>query len=250
MARRALKDPPISRLDWRNAHRLIPSRFSESGTVLSSIADNAEELENLALLDGATNDRVQSEERGFIGISTFELVYGIPNAHVVNAAYTHPNESGSRFSDYTRGAWYAADCQRASIAEVVYHKSRRLSDIIVPEEPGQRPARDVTTYDDWLADFRAEFHVLDPPEDFSECLEPEPVPECYAASQALARRLLERGSSGVAYASVRYRDARCIACFRPALVYNPHRSERLEITLTATRTGYDHRVRPVSVPGE
>ena len=201
-----------SSIHWESSHRLIPSLYSESGTVLSAIAGNAKELEDLVLLDGATNDRVQSEQRGFIGISTFELVYGIPNGHIVNAAYTHPNESGSRFNDHTRGAWYAADCQKASIAEVVYHKSRRLSDIIVPDEPGQRPSRDVSTYDDWLADFQADFHVLDPPEDFSEFLQPEPVPQCYAASQALARRLLDEGSNGLVYPSVRYRglNASCV----------------------------------------
>jgi RES domain len=213
--------------------------------VLSALADNAKEIENLVLLDGATNDRVQSEQRGLIGISTFELVYGIPNAHLVNGAYTHPNETGSRFNDHTRGAWYAADCQEASIAEVVYHKSRQLGDIIVPDEPSQRPRQDVTTYDDWLADFQADFHFLDPPEDFSEFLRPEPVPQCYAASQALARHLLDEGSNGLVYPSVRYRGSKCIVCFRPALVYNPHRSERLEITLTANNTGYHHEVRPV-----
>lgn len=213
--------------------------------MLSALADNDKEVEDLVLLDGATNDRVQSEERGFIGISTFELVYGIPNAHVVNAAYTHPTESGSRFNDNTRGAWYAADSQKASLAEVVYHKSRRLSEIIVPDEPGQRPQHDASTYDDWLADFRAEFHVLHPPDAFSEVLQPEPVPQCYAASQALARRLLDDGSNGLVYPSVRHRGSQCIACFRPALVYNPHRSERLEITLTANKTGYAQTVRRV-----
>jgi hypothetical protein len=248
MARRALKDPPIRRLDCRNSHRLIPSRFSEGGTVLSAIAENTEELSDLVLLDGATNDRVQGEERGLIGISTFELVYGIPNAHVVNAAWTHPNEAGSRFNDYTRGAWYAADSQKASIAEVVYHKARRLGDIIAPEEPDGRPARDVSTCDDWLADFKAEFHILDPPEEFSECLRPEPVPRCYAASQILARRLLESGSNGLAYPSVRYQGSRCVACFRPALVYNPRRGERLEITLQANDAGYDHTVRRAPEP--
>ncbi len=216
--------------------------------MLSAIAGNAQELEDLVLLDGATNDRLQSELRGFIGISTFELVYGIANAHIVNAAYTHPNESGSRFNDHARGAWYAADSQKASLAEAVYHKSRRLSDIIVPDEPSQRPPHDVSTYDDWLADFQAAFHVLDPPEDFSEFLQPEPVPQCYAVSQALARRLLEEGSNGLVYPSVRCRGSKCIVCFRPALVYNPHQSERLEITLTANKTGYDHAVRLLFSP--
>jgi hypothetical protein len=250
VARRALKDPRLSALDWRDAHRLIPSRYSESGTLLSALADSDEDLEKLVLLDGATNDRVQSEERGSIGISVFELVYGIPNGHVVNAAFTHPNESGSRFNDHTRGAWYAADSQEASIAEVVYHKSRRLSEIIVPEARYRRPSQDTSTFDDWLADFHAEFHLLEPAEEFSECLKPEPVPECYAASQALARRLLESGSNGVEYPSVRYAGAKCIACFRPALVYNPHRSARLEITFQATDAGYDYIVRQVMEPGD
>lgn len=240
-----MTDPQLRSFHWDSSHRLIPSRYSESGTVLSALADNVKEVEDLVLLDGATNDRVQSEQQGLIGISTFELVYGIPNAHLVNAAYTHPNESGSRFNDHTRSAWYAADCQKASIAEIVYHKSRRLGEIIVPDEPSQRPPRDVSTYDDWLADFQADFNVLDPPEDFSEFLRPEPVPKCYAASQALARRLLDEGSNGLVYPSVRYQGSKCIVCFRPALVYNPHRSERLEITFRANKTGYDHDVRPV-----
>jgi hypothetical protein len=127
----------------------------------------------------------------------------------------------------------------------VYHKSRRLNDIVVPNAPGERPPRDVSTYDDWLADFQAEFHILDPPEEFSEFLKPEPVPQCYAGSQALARGLLQKGSNGLVYPSVRYPGAQCIACFRPALVYNPHRLERLEITFTASRAGYDHEVRRV-----
>lgn len=237
--------PQLLPFDWENSHRLIPSRYSESGTVLSDLAGNDRELDDLILLDGATNDRVQAEQHGSIGISTFELVYAIPNAHIVNAPYTHPNESGSRFNDNTRGAWYAADRQKASIAEVVYHKGRRLSDIIVPDEPYQRPSKDVSTYDDWLADFQADFHVLDPPEDFSEFLKPEPVPHCYKVSQGLARRLLHEGSNGLVYPSVRYPGAQCIACFRPALVYNPHQSERFEITLTANQTGYAHRVRRV-----
>ncbi len=213
--------------------------------MLSALTENPKELEDLILLDGATNDRVQSEQRGFIGISTFELVYAIPNAQIVNGAYAHPNETGSRFNDHTRGAWYAADSQKASIAEVAYHKIRRLSDIIVPEEPGQRPPRDASTYDDWLADFQADFHVLDPPENFSEFLQPEPVPQCYAVSQALARRLLDEGSNGLIYPSVRYPRSKCIACFRPALVYNPRTAQRLEITLTANQRGYDHAVRRV-----
>jgi hypothetical protein len=64
VARRPLTDPQLRSFDWESAHRLIPSRYSEGGTVLSALAENAKELDDLVLLDGATNDRVQSEQRG------------------------------------------------------------------------------------------------------------------------------------------------------------------------------------------
>jgi RES domain-containing protein len=238
--------PPIRPLDWEGSHRLIPSLYSEEGTVLAEIADNGAMLADLVLLDGATNDRIQGEQHGLIGISTFELLYGIPNAQIVNAAFTHTNEEGSRFSDQTRGAWYAADELATSIAEVTYHKGKRLAEIVVPELPGSRPDHEVSTYDDWLADFRSTFHVLEPTEEFSECLMPEPVPQCYAASQQMARLLLDQGSNGLLYPSVRRAGARCLVCFRPALVYHPRRDVRLEISFEASIAGYEHQVRNVA----
>jgi hypothetical protein len=132
-----------------------------------------------------------------------------------------------------------------SLAEVTYHKARRLAEIIVPGLPGDRPDEEVSTFDDWLADFRSQFHVLETAEDFPECLQPEPVPQCYAASQQMARRLLQTQSNGLVYHSVRRKGFLCIVCFRPALVYNPRRGKRLEITFRATSTGYKHRVRPL-----
>jgi RES domain-containing protein len=237
--------PPVRDFAFDGMHRLIPSRFSEGGTVLAEVADTEAMLADIILLDGVTNDRIQAEEHGLIGISTFELVYGIPNAHIVNAAFTHTSDAGCRFNDYSRGAWYSADELKTSIAEVTYHKARRLAEIIVPEMPNQRPPGDVSTYDDWLADFRSSFHELEPADAFSTYLKPEPVPECYAISQQLARGLLEEGSNGVVYPSVRRERARCLVCFRPALVYNPRRGARLEITLSDSRSGYTSAVRRV-----
>lgn len=205
-------------------------------------------VEDLMLLDGATNDRIQGEGQGLAGISTYEFVYGIPNAHIVNAAFAHTSDTGSRFNDHKRGAWYAAEVIETSIAEVVYHKARRLAEIVVPDLPEQRPDREVSTYDDWLADFRSVFHVLEPAQEFLEYLQPEPVPECYATSQALARQLLNDRSNGLVYPSVRREGFNCLVCFRPALVYNPRRSERFEMTFTATSGGYGHKCRRVALP--
>jgi hypothetical protein len=237
--------PPEFPFEFDGWHRLIPSRYSEAGTVLAEIADNDAMLADIILLDGATNDRIQGERQGLIGISTYELVYGIPNAHIVNAAFTHASDIGGRFNDHTRGAWYAAEELETSLAEVTYHKARRLADIVVPEMPWRRPDRESSTYDDWLADFRSAFHALDPPGRFAEYLQPEPVPECYAAPQQLARQLLAAQSNGLVYDSVRRPAARCLACFRPALVYHPRPDQRFEITFTATEAGYEHEVNTV-----
>lgn len=214
--------------------------------MLAGIADTEQMLEDIVLLDGATNDRIQGERQGLMGISTYELVYGIPNAHIVNAAFTHTNEAGSRFNDQTRGAWYAADEIETSIAEVTYHKARRLAEIIVPELAGGRPDEDVSSYDDWLADFHSDFHVLEPALKFRDCLRPEPVPRCYTASQQMARRLLDMQSNGLVYRGVRRKGSRCLVCFRPALVYHPRRGARLEIRFQATTAGYEHDVREIS----
>jgi hypothetical protein len=146
-----------------------------------------------------------------------------------------------------RGAWYAAVALETSVAEVTYHKARRLADIVALGLPGERPDGDVSTYDDWLADFRGAFHLLDPPNEFEECLKAEPVPACYAAPQALARKLLSEQSNGLLYPSVRHAGGTCLVCFRPALVYSPRRAERLEIAFSAAGDGYAHEVRAVPI---
>jgi RES domain-containing protein len=227
-------------------HRLIPSKYSESGTVLEAVAEDAAMLADVARLDAATNERVQGELYGLSGISNFELVYGIPNAPIIRAAFLHPGPFGSRFNDTTRGAWYAAEKVETSIAEVAYHKSKRLAEMVVAELPEKRPDEDVSTYDDWQADFHGPFHILEPADEYAECLEAEPVPQCYVRSQLLARQLLTQKSNGVLYPSVRQKGGRCLACFRPALVYQPRRAKRYEIRLRAKRDGYETAVRVIA----
>jgi len=211
-------------------HRLIPSRYSQNRTVLADLADDNDMLEKLIRLDGATNDRIQGEQSGLSGISTYELVYGIPHAQIVRAAFLHPSPTGARFSGPNRGAWYAGDKLETSLEEVRYHKAKRLADIVVPESSAGVPEAEASTYDDWLAVFHAEFHSLEPAAAYSECLLPEPVPECYAEPQKLAQKLLKAQSNGILYPSVRKKGGRCLVCFRPALVYRPRREKRYMIS--------------------
>jgi hypothetical protein len=61
-------------------------------------------------------------------------------------------------------------------------------------------------------------------------------PESYAASQAFANELLNAGSNGIIYHSVRHADGECLACFRPVLVGNVRQDRHYEYRWEGTRT--------------
>ena len=110
--------PPVNEIRLRNTHRLIPSKYSESGTVLSRLAGDPDILNDLLELDSATNDRLLGEEGLLPGISVHELVYGVDYAHIVNAAFTHASPDGGRFNGSDRGAWYAGLARETALTEV------------------------------------------------------------------------------------------------------------------------------------
>jgi hypothetical protein len=204
--------PPLALVRHHDAHRLIPSRHLPRGdSVLVEIADDDEHLRAIFELDAATNDRMLAEHRRLPGIGIEELVSGVPHAAVINAAFCHPHPLGARFNGPDRGAWYAAFELATSQAEVAFHKSVQLAEIGRFE--------DAVTYDDYLADFSASVHDIRRARAFKACLDPN----SYVESQALGERLLEAGSLGVVYPSVRRAGGTCLACFRPALVGNVRR---------------------------
>lgn len=198
--------PETSRIRRHDTHRLIPSKYSDAGSALARIADNDAHLTDLFDLDNATNDRLLAENDRLPGIGVNELVFGIPHYRIVNAVFTHAHPLGGRFSSPDRGAWYAAFELKTSQAEVAFHKTVQLAEIGRFE--------DEVTFDDYLADFSGEFHDLRERAAFADCLNPA----SYVDSQVLAERLLEAGSLGIVFPSVRNAGGTCIVCFRPALV--------------------------------
>jgi len=211
--------PPVRLLRQFDTHRLIPSRhLPHDDSVLVEIADNDEHLAAIFELDAATNDRLLAEQQMLPGIGLEELVFGVPCAAVVNAAFCHANPIGTRFSGPDRGAWYAAFEPATSQAEVGFHKSVQLAEI------GR--FQDSVTYDDYLADFSADFHDLRRTRSYRSCLDPE----SYVEGQALGERLLEAGSMGIVYPSARQAGGTCLACFRPALVVNVRRDRTYRFT--------------------
>ena len=201
--------PPLAAIVQDDTHRLIPSKYGDGDeSVLARIADDDEHLRQLFDLDHATNDRLLAENDLLPGVSVAELVFGVRHYRIINAAFTHAHPLGSRFNGPQRGAWYAAFEPETAQAEVIFHKTVALAEIDRFE--------DEVAYDDYLADFREEFHDIRADPAFAPCLDPA----SYEASQRLAQELLAAGSAGVVYPSVRRARGTCLACFKPALVSN------------------------------
>ncbi len=228
-----------------DTHRLIPSKYSPSGAVLSELAEEGEDefVRDLVLIDAATNSRLKADEGLLPGISVHELVYGVSYSRVVNAAFTHASPWGGRFNTSERGAWYAGVERETSMAEVAFHKLRQLEEVSWADE-------EASTYDDYLADFHSEFESLlgKNRQEFEDFLKPGPIPECYRQSQELAVELMARGSNGLIYPSVRRRAGACVVCFRPALVYHIRRDTRFEFQLQAGRLFTRTQVHEVAIP--
>jgi RES domain-containing protein len=237
----AVAIPSVAELHLVDTHRLIPTKYSEQGTVFSRLSDDDVTLNDLMELDGATNDRLLGEEGLLPGIGVHELLYGVRYAHIVNAAFTHASPLGGRFNSSERGAWYCGTERETSVAEVAFHKLKQLEEIDWERE-------EVSTFDDYLADFSTEMHDLRRnPARYRRYLKAAPIPECYASSQELAAALLAQQSNGVIYPSVRYSPGTCVVCFRPTLVYNVRLGDRLELRLLGGREFRPSQVREVKV---
>lgn len=211
--------PRLTLLRQNDTCRLIPSRFADmEDSVLAPLADGDDVLRDLFDLDNATNDRLRGESGLLPGIGMDELVFGVPNFRIINAAFTYARPEGSRFNDGDRGAWYCGFDAETSLAEVIFHKTVEYAEIDRFD--------DSVTYQCLLADFSASFHDVRGTAAYEDCLDPG----SYVASQALASELLDGGSMGVIYPSVRYTGGTCLACFRPALVGNVRKAQTYRLT--------------------
>lgn len=223
-------------VDQRDTHRLIPAQFADGGaSVLARLSNDQKTLDAIFELDNATNDRLLAESELSPGVDARELVFGIPSYRIINAAFCHAAPEGSRFNSPDRGAWYAGFELETAQAEIAYHRQQWLCETAWDEE-------DIADYLDYLADFRAEFHDLRTSDltvhalrgarDYGDVLSPV----SYTASQALAAQLLQIGSAGIVYPSVRRSGGTCLACFRPVLVTSVRKGDTFTFVFPDSRT--------------
>lgn len=225
----------LEQFDQAGTHRLIPAKYGAK-SVLEGLPLPTNVLADLSELDAATNERRIAERGGNSVLGPGELLLGVPEAHIVNASFSHHGPHGGRFHGRERGAWYAGFEIETSVAEVAFHKRRFLNE-------GRMQGKHTFDYIEFLADFSGWFHTLDVSEQES-CLQPGPIPQCYGASQALAHKLLYEGSNGVVYPSVRRLGGTCIACFRPALVFHPRRGQKYRLTVETSADTIEFEAAP------
>jgi RES domain-containing protein len=167
------------------------------------------EVDALAEIEGATSRRLIAETRGTSAVDARELVYGVPHAAHINAAFAYARPRGlNRFNGPARGAWYAALEVETAITEVGFHLTRFLADTGVYEA--------VVDYAELFASFAGEFIDLRASPDHP-ALNPNPE-QGYPAGNRLAEEARAEGLNGIIYPSVRREGGTCIAALFPHAV--------------------------------
>jgi len=208
--------PPLRRIDWPTATRIIASRYPPID-LYERVSPDPAVWEALIALEELTNPRLR-EAAGDIRVVPIEERVSGPGASYVMAPFTHLNPNGSRFADARHGAYYAAGDLDTAVAETAFHFGRYAAD-----------SADGPRYEDMrvlVGRIDAELHDVGQ----LEAGERDWVldPDDYAPGQALARGLREIGSTGVHYPSVRRTGGSCVAVFRPSAVRIPVQTKHLK----------------------
>jgi RES domain-containing protein len=194
--------PLITEIAQQRTVRLIPTAYYKP-PVLTPLVDNGDELAILADIEGMTSKRLTD---GNLGVA---FDYDAWGKTFISAAFTYCRVGGNRFNDETRGAWYAAFEDQTALEEVAFHKTRELSYI--------DHFFDEVEYRGLHASFIGRFHdirsILPP----HPCLDPD-TEIGYREGQALAKTLVDAGSRGLIYPSVRKPGGICLVAFQPNAV--------------------------------
>lgn len=193
--------PPVHRVEWRPAYRIVSSRFPPVG-LFDAIAEPGD-LEALYEIEGLTNPRLRAE-MGTIALVPPQRRISGPGTTPIMAAFTHPNPEGSRFSPGDCGVYYAALDRETAIRETVHHRNRFLARTREP-----RCHIEMRCY---VGDLAGELH--DVRGGWPELHDPH----SYVASQRAAAEWRAAGSNGVVYDSVRHAGGQCAAVFYPDLL--------------------------------
>jgi hypothetical protein len=204
----------------KDVHRLVPSKFPPIS--LFDWADTEEELEQIALLEGLTNERMQAE-LGRINLIPKEDWIGGPGSTPLMAAFTHIGQP-SRFTDGSYGVYYAACSLETAIKETVFHRERFYS--ASQEKPCAITMREyIAKVKKPLIDLRSS--------EYDELLNPDPM--FYDKSQDFGKKVYDEKHWGLLYPSIRKAEGLCMAIFRPPALTLPRQGCHLRYMWDGSR---------------
>lgn len=221
---------PIAAVDWAPCFRIIPSRYPPKN-LFERVTDEAD-LDVVFAIESLTNDRLRDQRGEIRLIPEKDRRPGIDLAYVM-APFTHFYPGGSRFTDGTFGAFYAARDLDTAIDETVYHRERFLA--ATSEEPIEVEMRvlRVRLKEDLhdIRGLRASYPELYHPDDYSD-------------SQRLGRAVRDAGGGGIIYESVRRPGGEAAAVFRPRAILRCQQAQHLAYVWDGARISavYQKRV--------
>jgi len=198
----------VKRIAQDRTIRLVATARLRAPVLSKLVADD--ELGALEEIEGATSGRLRAQETGADRLDRRELVYGVPHAHFINAAFSYwLPRALNRFNGPGRGAWYASLDLETCVAEVSFHMERELANI--------SDFNATVDYAEMFASFIGDFVDLREAEPRPVFLDPSPA-KSYESGNLFADSVHAAGHYGIIYPSVRFATGTCLVALVPHAV--------------------------------
>ena len=213
----------ISRVEWRDAVRIIRSRFPPID-LFEDIADPAD-WPLLLSAEQKTNPRLM-ESIGNLDLVPPGRRVGGPGASWLMAPFVHVSaDRPSRFSRGRFGVLYAGREFETALLETIHHHARFMART-------KEPAGWTSQFREIVLDINGHLHDLrDNKPSHAGALDPDD----YGEAQALGEQLRGGASEGVVYPSVRRPGSECVGLFHPDLASDPRQGRHLDYHWDGTR---------------
>lgn len=214
--------------------RLVSTARLRDPVLLKLVSES--ELDALAEIEGATSGRLRAQATGSDRLDRRELVFGIPHAHFINAAFSYwLPRALNRFNGPGRGAWYAGLTFETSLAEVIFHMEREFANV------GDFNA--TVDYAEMFASFVGEFVDVRGVNPVPVYLDPDPA-KSYAAGNQLADTVRAAGHYGIVYPAVRHVGGTCLVALVPHAVQSVAQGRIIRLTWAAKPGPMVFEIRP------
>ena len=205
--------PSTVLVEWPQAFRMIRS-IHPPIDLFEDIAD-PQDWEALASAESKTNPRIW-EHLGRLDLVPPERRVAGPGASYLMAPFVHVSKDRpGRFTDGSFGVYTAGDSEEVAIREVAHHHGVTMANS--NEEPG------------WTSQFRMlvtqiglQLRDVRPFNQYHDA-------ERYKESQALGRKLRDKGDNGIIYCSVRCPGGECVAVLWPDLMNAPIQTDHFDL---------------------